>query len=183
MVFDQFLCTPLLGMSDTTKADTFVRRDVTREPGGVGAVFRNKCQGCHAGMDSLGGAFSYFEYIEGNNGTGRIYHSSQDQNSNVNNADGQPLFDANGVANKMNRAGDVFPTGRVTADNYWKNVWTDNKAIGWRGNVFEGYGPKSMGQMMANTKAFSSCMAMRTFQTVCGREMAPSERDILVGYG
>jgi hypothetical protein len=57
-----FLCSSLESLNDTTRSDMRVRKDVTRAPGGDSSLFRNRCAGCHAGMDAFGGAFAYYDW-------------------------------------------------------------------------------------------------------------------------
>jgi len=145
-----FMCMDMEKFSDTSRADFRIRRDVDRSPGGDSTVFRNKCAGCHAGMDALAGAFAFYDF---------------DGNRVVNNA-GQ-------VAAKFNQNGDIFPDGFVTTNDTWMNLWTagPNQAVGWRGAI-NGTGAKSFGEMVTQTDAFSSCMAKRVFTKLCLRPPA-----------
>ena len=60
--FMNFLCRDFEALHDINVPDYHVRRDVERNPGGDSRTYRNKCVGCHAGQDALGGAFAYFDY-------------------------------------------------------------------------------------------------------------------------
>jgi hypothetical protein len=51
-----------------------------------------------------------------------------------------------------------------------------NSNLGWDANTpLNGNGINSLGNMLANSQAFNSCMAQRTFQAVCKR--APGSSD------
>jgi len=149
--FATFLCHDMNKLADTTRPDFHVRRDVTRVPGGDSAVFRNKCAGCHAGMDALAGAFAYYDVIEGKT------------------ADTDVLaYTAGTVVTKMNHNSDQFPDGYVTTDDSWVNNWLigQNAAIGWKGAA-TGNGAKAFGTMLTATDAFPTCMAQRAVATMC----------------
>lgn len=139
-----FMCMDMEQLSDTTRADFRVRQDVDRSPGGDSTVFRNKCAGCHAGMDALAGAFAYYDF---------------------NNA---VTFNTGAVSPKFTQNSDVFPDGFVTKDNSWMNLWIEgpNKNIGWNGAA-SGSGAKAYGQMLSQTDAFPKCMAKQVYKKVC----------------
>lgn len=143
-----FLCNDMEQLSDTTRPDFHIRRDVSRAPGGEASVFRNKCAGCHSGMDTLAGAFAFFDFR-----TDRVVHEP-----------GVVQF-------KMNQNGGEFPDGWVTTDDSWFNNWTEgpNTRLGWPATPTGGNGVRSFGQMVANTQQFSTCMATKVFSNVCMR--------------
>src|SRR5690606_16890101 len=62
---EHFLCRDMESLNDTTIPDFRNRRDVDRSPGGTSEIYKNRCIGCHAGMDGLAGAFAYYDYING----------------------------------------------------------------------------------------------------------------------
>jgi hypothetical protein len=142
--FMTYLCDDLEQMSDTSIPDFRVRRDVDRQPGGDAKVFRNKCAGCHAGMDALGGAFAHFDW------------------------DGKKVVYSQAVVQKYSQNSTTFPDGFVTLDDGWMNLWTEgqNARVGW-GGAKTGNGVKEYGQMLAATEAFPLCMAKRAYSTVC----------------
>ncbi len=142
-----FLCSSLESLNDTTRADFRVRKDVTRAPGGDSALFRNRCAGCHAGMDAFGGAFAFYDWDETT--TALTYSPGQ-------------------VREKMTRNSSEFPAGYQTTDDSWMNNWMEgqNAKLGWKGAA-AGIGAKSYGEMLANTDAFASCLAKRAFEVVC----------------
>ncbi len=143
-VFINFLCRDFEALHDITIPDIYVRRDVDRAPGGDSRQYKNKCVGCHAGQDALGGAFAYFDW----DGSKVVYDPTQ-------------------VQNKVN-ANNLFSDGNVVTDDSWRNLWAtgQNSVLGWRG-VASGTGARSLGRYLASTKAFSQCMAERVFNLVC----------------
>jgi hypothetical protein len=60
-----FFCKDMEELNDTTIPDFRNRRDVDRSPGGNSSIYKNRCVGCHAGMDALAGAFSYYDWNGG----------------------------------------------------------------------------------------------------------------------
>ena len=60
--FINYLCRDMEELSDVTRPDIYVRRDVDRTPGGDGEKFRTECVGCHAGMDPLTKAFAFMDW-------------------------------------------------------------------------------------------------------------------------
>lgn len=153
------LCHDMEQLHDPTRPDYRVRRDVARDPGGDSTVFRNKCAGCHAGMDGLAGAFSYWDYTDDD---GVVYNPTD-------------------IPDKINRNGDVFPPGFVTSADEWVLLWHKgpNKKIGWHGEK-KGYGVKSLGKMLASTDAFARCMASNAIEMVCQPDMkAANTRSVI----
>ncbi len=148
-----FLCKELEALHDNTRADTRVRRDVTRAPGGDSAMYRNRCSGCHAGMDAFGGAFAFHDF---------------DETANT------MIYTAGTVREKFNRNQTEFPDGYVTTDDSWFNNWVagPNAAIAWAGAA-SGNGAKALGAALANSGGFNTCMASRAVEAMCLR--APVE--------
>ena len=146
---DNFLCRPLETLQDTTRPDYRIRRDVTRAPGGDTSLFRNKCAGCHTGMDPMAGAFAYLDFDD--TSTSLTYTPNQ-------------------VRPKFNRNASEFPDGYVTVDDSWINFWTEgqNVNVGWSGDS-SGNGVRSLGTMLTSTEAFSSCMAKKAVEALCLR--------------
>jgi hypothetical protein len=149
--FQNFLCNNMNQLADTTRADLRVRRDVTRAPGGDSALYRNKCAGCHAGMDGMAGAFAYYDVIDG---------ATADAD--------QFVYNAGQVDTKFNRNSDQFPEGYVTTDDGWVNLWVagQNADIGWHG-ADSGNGAKAWGTMLTDTDAFATCMATTAVTAMC----------------
>lgn len=146
-----FLCRSMESLSDTSRPDMRVRRDVSRSPGGYSAKFRNECVGCHAGMDGFAGAFAHYDYAN------------------------RLIYTPGVVQEKYNRNSTEFPDGYNTTDDTWVNMWLEgrNKIIGW-GNPPSGHGAKSFGEMLATTQGFASCMAETAVETMCSREYDPN---------
>lgn len=142
--FVNYLCHDYEELHDVNIPDIRVRRDVERNPGGDSRTYRNKCVGCHAGQDALGGAYAYYDFVGG-----------------------RLVYTPGVVVTKMNH-NVYFPSGFVTTDDSWINTWAQglNAKLGWRGST-SGNGVKSLGQMLARSKAFSQCMAKKVFQVVC----------------
>ena len=145
-----FLCEEIDYFNDTTIADFRIRQDVDRAPGGSPKTFINECKGCHAGMDPLTGAFAYLNW--GDEETVMTFTPGE-------------------VVRKFFNNASTFPSGFRTEDDGWANLWTkgQNARIGWNVTSDEpsGNGPKSFGEMMANTDQFTSCMAKTALEKVC----------------
>lgn len=148
-----FFCKDMEELNDTTIPDYRNRRDIDRSPGGTSSIYKNRCIGCHAGMDGMAGAFAYYDF------------------------DGAIIYEEGKVVEKMNH-NVVFPDGYVTSDDSWVNLWTEgqNASLGWGGNT-SGNGAKDFGKMMASTQAFADCMAAQVFKKVCFRD-AESDEDL-----
>src|SRR5262249_20987360 len=84
---------------------------------------------------------------------------------------------APGIARKMNHNNDVFPDGYFMTAPVWENFVTRGANVayfGWRGDL-KGAGVNSFGRMIANSKAFPSCMVKRVYRSVCKRDVADFE--------
>ncbi|WP_127714093.1 hypothetical protein [Halobacteriovorax sp. HLS] len=142
--FMNFLCKDFEDLHDVNLPDFRVRQDVDRKPGNDSRTFKNKCVGCHAGQDALGGAFAYFDYVDG-----EVKHTPGT------------------VVEKINR-NNLFPAGYVTTNDSWLNLWANgqNASLGWRGSQ-NGAGAKSLGRMLSSSKAFSRCMVQKSYKLIC----------------
>lgn len=147
--FQEFLCAPIWQWRDFGRPDSYIRRDVAREPSGSPETFQTECRSCHAQLDGLTGAFASYDFV---NGTLR--------------------FGQNWVAPKMNQNAHVYPKGHPVRDASWINLATQNhnEMLGWRTPV-EGYGLQEFGHMVAHAKAFSGCMVKRAYRKVCRAEL------------
>lgn len=149
------LCNDLEQVKDNSRPADRVRQDVSRSPGGDSRIFLNSCVGCHSGMDPLAGAFAYYNF-------------------NVNS--GSIEYTGGVVQPKYLINGDTFKYGYVTPDDRWDNYWRagQNSLLGWAtsgpGSTGSGNGAKSMGEELANSRAFASCQVKKVFETVCLRE-------------
>lgn len=159
--FQTFLCTPIEQWRDIGLPDRYVRRDVNRLPSGNPANYQNECRTCHAGMDSLGGAFARMDYVN----------------------DALTYLGADGIAEKYKINTDVYPEGYDTTNDQWVNQSTrnHNQALGWRGQL-SGNGVVEFAAMIANSKAFSKCWVKRSFKEVCQRPITANEDPLLESF-
>ncbi|HYX35233.1 MAG TPA: hypothetical protein VE954_19225 [Oligoflexus sp.] len=161
-----YLCRDMEDLSDVSRADIYVRRDVDRAPGGDASKYRTECVGCHAGMDPLANSFSFFNFVPPAQA----------------NAAAAITIAAAPVA-KTNQNNDVFPGGAVVTNDAWMNLWLEgtNSALGWDATKKSGTGVKSLGDMLASSKMFPECMAKRVYKTVCGlkEETSTAEKAVI----
>ena len=145
--FINYLCHDYEALHDVNIPDYRVRRDVERNPGGDSRTYKNKCVGCHAGQDAIGGAYAYYDFVGG-----RLNYTP------------------GVVVTKMNH-NVYYSAGYRTTDDSWINTWASgqNARLGWRGPT-AGNGVKELGQMLTRSQAFSACMAKKVFQLVCLKE-------------
>lgn len=143
-----YLCNDLEQLSDVTRPDEMVGRDVERDPGGDASLYNSKCKGCHAGQDYFRGAFANYDFVGG-----KLSYFPYVTSKYANNAN-------------------FFPSGYVTVDDRWKNNWIEgqNGKLGWPVDKIEGNGVASFGEMLANTAYFNVCMTKRVFKSVCHRD-------------
>lgn len=148
------LCNDLEQLKDLTRPADRIRQDVSRSPGGDSRIFLNSCIGCHNGMDPLAQAFAYYNW-SGEEGTEA----------------GELVYTPGVVQAKYLINANNFPHGFVTEDDRWDNYWREgpNANLGWGAGSGSGNGAKSMGQELANSRAFASCQAQKVFRTVCLR--------------
>ncbi len=155
-----FHCRDMEQLHDITIPDYRVRQDVPRNAGGDSSTYITKCAGCHAGMDALAGAFALHDFVP---------------TRNPDNTFSNRVIYLPTVANKFFRNDFTYPDGHVTLNESWINLWTrgQNADLGWRfsgdENPYTGTGAKALGVVLAGAKAFSVCMAQRTYTQVCGR--------------
>lgn len=143
-----FMCKDFEDVHDSNIPATRVRKDVDRSPGGDSRVFQNKCVGCHAGQDSMGGAFAYYDF-----------------------EDGALKYEPGVVQAKMTRAA-IFAGGHETTDDSWLNYWGQfsihNQELGFKA-PFSGNGVASLGRAVATSRGFSLCMSKKVFKLMCVR--------------
>lgn len=157
-LFINFLCRDFEQLHDVTIPDYRVRRDVERNPGDDSRTYKNKCVGCHAGQDALGGAWAYFNY-----------------NNN------QVQYTPGTVQGKMNQNSQFFPDGFRTTDDSWINTWAkgQNSSLGWSASEpKDGNGARQIGRMLAKSKAFGECMVDRSWELLCMRKFKSTEKDV-----
>ena len=145
-----YLCRDLEQLKDVSRPADRIRQDVNRSPGGDSNVFHTQCIGCHSGMDPMAGAFAYFQWDA--TALRTVFTRGQVQP--------KYLINAN-----------VFPGGYVTTDDRWDNFWREGptSALGWRAAESGGYGPKSFGEEIVRSRAFSVCQVQKVFENVCFR--------------
>ncbi|MCC1496678.1 hypothetical protein [Alcanivorax sp. 1008] len=149
------LCRDMEQMHDISRPADRIRQDVTRSPGGDSRVFLNNCVGCHNGMDPMAQAFAYYNWT-GEEGTGN----------------GQLEYTDDSVQPKYLINSNNFPYGFVTPDDRWDNYWRSgpHSGLGWSASLTgNGNGAKSLGEELANSEAFATCQAQKTFRAVCLR--------------
>jgi hypothetical protein len=142
--FMNFLCHDYEALHDVNLPDVFVRKDVDRRPGGDSRTFKNKCVGCHAGQDSLAGAWAYYDYTDG-----RITY-------------------APGIVSPKINLNNLFNDGHQVVNDSWSNLWAQStiSSLGWQGNL-SGNGAMALGQMLTRSQAFGQCMAEQAFKVTC----------------
>jgi hypothetical protein len=140
----KFLCTPLESIHDTAATDIYVRRDISRVPGGLARSYKTSCVGCHSGMDAMSGAFSYYDFVED-----------------------KSLYTHGVVRDKVNKNIN-FHNGHIVTNDRWINTWATgaNAGLGW-GSSEEGFGVQSLGKMFSESKMFSQCFAKRSIMSLC----------------
>jgi hypothetical protein len=150
------MCRDMEQVHDTSLPPDRIRQDVSRSPGGDSRIFLNNCIGCHSGMDPFAQAFAYYDFDNGSAeapGTMRlVYNSAAVQSKYFNNATN-------------------FAPGFITPDDAWENRWRrgQNSLLEWGATPGRGNGAKTMGEELANSKAFAQCQVEKVFKTVCFR--------------
>lgn len=145
-----YLCRDLEQLKDVSRPSDRIRQDVNRSPGGDSTVFHTQCIGCHSGMDPMAGAFAFFQW----DATAM-----------------RTVFTRGQVQPKYLINANVFPGGYVTTDDRWDNFWREGpiSALGWRAPAAGGFGPKSFGEEIVRSRAFSLCQVQKVFEQVCFR--------------
>lgn len=176
-VLKYFLCHEMEELHDTNISDEYVRRDVDRSPGNDVSLFRKRCLGCHGGMDALSGWNIYYHYAEQlspdrpYSGKKLMYKEGVGKDK-VNKNVAHCLCESEDERSKCKRGWKSLPSctivGHRPEDDSFVNLWAEgqNAALGWRGET-KGKGARAWGKMMAESKAFSSCMAKQVYEQVC----------------
>jgi hypothetical protein len=143
-----FLCQDMEDLHDITRPADRIRQDVNRSPGGDSSIFNNQCVGCHSGMDPMAGAYAYYEWDD---------------------EQGRVMYTPGEVQNKYLINSGFFPQGFITINDRWDNYWREgqNYNLGWREPMSTGYGVKSLGAEVTNSRAFSLCQVEKVFEKVC----------------
>jgi hypothetical protein len=178
--FREFMCVPLSEWADTGASDSRIGRDIDRFPAGDHIKFQTSCKGCHTVMDGFRGAFAKWDF----DGMG-IKHSAVNARGGANNY--TIATDAQGIINKMNKNGTIFPSGYVaTTDSFVNNATRPQNAsfFEWRGAATGGNGVKAFGTVVSNSRRFSQCMAKRIYKTVCRKDLdANKDQALLARWG
>ncbi len=176
-VFKYFLCHEMEELHDTNVSDEYVRLDVDRSPGEDPSLFRTRCLGCHGGMDALSGWSFYYHYLpqlspdrpySGNKLAYRSGEGKRKVNKNIVHC----ICEVEEERSKCKRGWSNLPSckivGHKPTDESFVNLWTEgqNAALGWPSKT-KGSGAEAWGKMMAESKAFSSCMAKQVYEHVC----------------
>jgi len=185
------LCNDLEGIKDITRPNDRIRQDVTRSPGGDSRIYLTGCIGCHAGMDGMMGAFAYYDWIytdeDGKNGH-LIYNEAGEEQLVFINTDDPAERTSTRVTQKALINYNNFIYGYITRNDSWVNYWRkgpNNDRLGWGaipGGVVDkdgytyGSGLKSLGQELANSRAFAECQVKKVYRSVCHGD--PTNADI-----
>ncbi len=181
--FSQFLCINIDQMADSQGPTNMISQDVTRIPQGDPTIFDNKCRSCHTMLDGMRPAFAHFDYIDMDNTFVRNL-LVLDANTNLGGTPGNNQIKLDlqtGLPQKYYSNKTVFPQGYVVSSTNWVNnatSGTDADFFGWRGNT-TGSGIQTFAKMLADSQAFSRCMVKRVFQSVCNREPAVADKDLV----
>ncbi|MBX3021867.1 MAG: hypothetical protein KF799_09345 [Bdellovibrionales bacterium] len=170
--FREFMCMPMADMADTAASPARIGRDVDRVPGGDGTKFETSCKGCHTVMDGFRGAFAKFDFANLNvNNSAYGFVRNTQVNLNGDFGFGNNEKDQYGTVRKMNHNETTFPNGfTITDDSFVNNAVgaTNRDRFGWGGsNKIGGTGVRQFGQMIADSRRFSECMAKRVYESVC----------------
>ena len=169
-VLKNFLCHEIEQLHDTSTPKDWVRQDVDRSPSGDPKIFNERCVGCHAGMDALSGWSVNYDYRRGRVEYGEVQNKIFKNNLLTTiDAQGQERLTPN------KDEGRNYSLSKNKNEQF-ANLWTEGKnaSLGWRGKK-SGKGAKEFGQMIARSKAFTSCMASHVYQAVC--YLNPEEND------
>lgn len=168
-------CKTMEDLSDTSIPGDFIRRDVSRSPGGDEAQFHSTCKGCHGLMDAMSNAFAFWGF------NGRFfYQGGSDQFGKTQN---DPRTIPNQVATKMNINYKTFPEGSPVVDNHWVNYMAldadykrnnpneeRDSQVTWTGSVsHEGRGINSLLREAVGSSDFPRCAVKKVFAYVCNR--------------
>ncbi|WP_323846367.1 hypothetical protein [Microbulbifer magnicolonia] len=163
------LCRDMEQVQDTSRAPDRIRQDVSRSPGGDSRVFQNNCIGCHSGMDPMAQAFAYYDFAYDADNDPEGENGALDYNST---GESDPATGSRVKAkNHINSAN--FPHGFILPDDRWDNYWREgpNMHLGWSSALpGSGNGAKSLGEELANSRAFAECQVTKVFRQVCLRE-------------
>jgi hypothetical protein len=194
--FREFMCTPMIGMADTSAPDVRIGRDVERTPGGDPIKFQNTCKGCHSIMDGFRGAFAKWDFEPALSNSGNVPGGALHVANGVATGNFQVRIDNNGadaapgVVFKLNRPDFVQYTGGYISkdDSFINNAVRGVNAIrfGWRGLAPDNSamaaatgGAHTFGRLVSNSQQFSRCWAQHIFDQVCRHDLSQSDADVI----
>jgi hypothetical protein len=175
----QFACIPMSQWADVNGTDTFVGRDVDRAPGGDYRKYAGTCRACHSVMDAFRGAFAKVDFSANYVKHADVMFGLTAARAADNEKPEFMFQDPPGIAGKMNRNADTFDGGNEITSDYWQNNANrgfDADYFGWptvpSGQTTHiGFGIRSFGKLVSESKAFNTCMARRAYRAVCKREV------------
>lgn len=175
--FREFLCVPMQLWADATGPDAMIGRDIDRFPAGDNQKFRVTCRSCHSNMDGLRPAAARLDFS-----AGYVKHASI-VSSGVGGDESESTMAQNpaGIAAKYNQNENVFPGGNMVSDtkfNNYANRGLNATYFGWKGPL-SGNGMNDLGKMVSMADAFPRCMAKRAYRSVCKREPAGFDQDMI----
>lgn len=171
-----FLCSEMETLHDTSSPDDRVRQDIPRDPDKDPNKYHTTCKGCHSGMDGLAGAFAYLDFQN---------QRLEEDPEKLQNAVKTAKPSAERESHKYLRLSNQFSNGYQTFDNEWVNRWIHGKnspLLGFRDGTAhsaQGHGPRSLGQMLGQSEAFSKCMVQKVFSHVCQTPPEPEDAAFL----
>jgi hypothetical protein len=175
--FREFLCVPMQLWADATGPDAMIGRDIDRFPAGDNQKFRVTCRSCHSNMDGLRPAAARLDFS-----AGYVKHALVVA-SGTGGDDDEATMAQNpaGIAAKYNQNENVFPGGNIVRDtrfNNYANRGLNASYFGWKGEL-TGVGMHDFGKMISLADAFPRCMAKRAYRSVCKREPASFDQDMI----
>jgi len=174
--FREFLCIPIDQWADSSAPEKYIGRDVDRFPGGDHLKFTTTCRACHTVMDGLRGAFARVTFSSNYVKNALVIPVGADDDMV-----GFMQQEPPGIAYKLNQNNDVFPDGYEVLDDSFENFaiqGTNASYFGWS-NQIKGNGINDFGRMIANSGAFAECMTRRVYRSVCKREPASFDEEMI----
>lgn len=155
--FDLFMCAPIENWKTRGVPDFYVRRDISRSPGGKPSDYQNVCKTCHSIMDGMSGAFSKMDFIQES-----------------------LFFSPSEVRPKYNQNENIYPEGYVTIDDSFENLMTYNPGLnfGFRTKL-KGQGLADFANMLAQSRGFSRCLVQKVFYETCGLSLSQQNSELL----
>ena len=197
-IFEHFLCLPLDRVSDSSGPDNVVGKDIDRYPAGSFTKFTTTCKACHTILDSMRPAFAHWTFNStfAMNSTLmlNIVNAANQENNGQGfrgtgaNVPGANLIHAKYNQNDMDTSDVTKPfvkPGSYVTSNSWSNnanLGSNAKRLGWNTQTSDwkgGKGVRSLGKAFSETKQFSTCMATRVFNQLCGRDPVIEEASFI----